>query len=177
MNPWGPNSLKQLNTFKLSQKHNIIPREKSDEEKVMSVPGFGLRIGFSIVSFFALLVFLIVWLFFYAGSFSVLQNIAVVLTVIVIFIGVMAGAWVPWGIRYEQKYGKGKKKKLDKKAACMEGIKCHGTAGCIYGLGFLGALIYYVTTAPDFGTALLGVIKALLWPAFLVYGLLFIMCA
>ena len=35
------------------------------------------------------------------------------------------------------------------------------------------ALIYYVTTAPDFGTALLGVIKALLWPAFLVYGLLF----
>lgn len=149
-----------------------MPREKSDEEKAMSVPGFGLRIGLSIVSFFALIVFLILWLFFYAGSFGVLQNLAVVLAAIAIFIGVMAGAWVSWGIRYEQMYGKGKKKKWDKKAACMEGIKCHGTSGCIYGLGFLGALFYYVSTAPDFGAALLGIIKALLWPAFLVYGLL-----
>jgi hypothetical protein len=148
-----------------------MPREKSDEEKAMSVPGFGLRIGLSIVSFFALIVFLILWLFFYAGSFSIPQNLAVVLAAIAIFIGVMAGAWVSWGIRYEQKYGKGKKK-WDKKAACMEGIKCHGTGGCFYFLGFLGALIYYVTTAPDFGTAVLGFFKALLWPAFLVYGLL-----
>ena len=152
-----------------------MPRKKTDEEKAMSVPGFGLRIGISIISFFALLVFLIIWLFFYAGSFSVLQNIAAVLSGIVIFIAVMAGAWVSWGIRYAQKYGKDKKK-WDKKT-CVEGMKCHGTSGCIYGLGFLGALFYYVSTAPDFGTALLGVIKAILWPAFLVYGVLLFMGA
>lgn len=153
-----------------------MPKTKSDEEKAMSVPGFSTRIGISIVAFFALVVFLIIWLFFYAGAFGILQNIAVVLSAIVLFIAVMAGAWVSWGIRYAQKYGKdgkGEKKRLgNKKSACMEGMKCHGTAGCIYGLGFLGALVYYVSTAPDFGAAVLGIIKALLWPAFLVYGLL-----
>ena len=152
-----------------------MPREKSDEEKAMSVPGFGMRIGLSIVSFFVLIVFLILWLFFYADSFGILQNFAVVLGAIAIFIGVMAGAWVSWGIRYEQKYGK--KKGQDKKTACVQGMKWQGTSGFFYGLGFLGALFYYVSTAPDFGTALLGVIKALLWPAFLVFELLLFMGA
>ena len=41
-----------------------MPREKSEEEKVFSVPGFSLRVGISIVSFFALIVFMIIWLFF-----------------------------------------------------------------------------------------------------------------
>ncbi len=150
-----------------------MPKKKSEEEKAMSVPGFGLRIGISIVSFFALVAFFIIWLFFYAGSFGILQNVAVAIAAIIIFIAVMVGAWASWGIRYAQKYGKGQKAgKWDKRTACKEGIKCHGTAGCIYGLGFLGALFYYVSTAPDFWAALFGVLKALLWPAFLVYGLL-----
>ncbi|VVB98872.1 Uncharacterised protein [uncultured archaeon] len=42
----------------------------------------------------------------------------------------------------------------------------------IYGLGFLGALFYYLTTATDLWMALLGIVKAILWPAVLVYGLL-----
>jgi hypothetical protein len=149
-----------------------VPRKKSEEEKAMSVPGFSMRIGLSIVSFFSLIVFLILWLFFYSGSFSVMQNLAVALSAIVIFIAVMAGAWVSWGIRYSQKYGKEKKKQWSKKEACIEGIKCHGTGSAIYGLGFLGALFYYVSTAPDLGTAVLGIFKAFLWPAFLVYSVL-----
>jgi hypothetical protein len=46
------------------------------------------------------------------------------------------------------------------------------TGGAVYGLGFLGALIYYIQTATSFLLGLLGIVKALLWPAFLVYGLL-----
>jgi len=42
----------------------------------------------------------------------------------------------------------------------------------VYGLGFLGAAIYYITTAGSFWTGLLGVLKAILWPAFLVYELM-----
>lgn len=42
----------------------------------------------------------------------------------------------------------------------------------IYGLGFLGALIYYLTTATSFWIGVIGVVKALLWPGFLVYELL-----
>ena len=44
-----------------------------------------------------------------------------------------------------------------------------GPAGAGYGLGFVGALIYYITPASSFWVGLLGVLKAALWPAFLVY--------
>ena len=47
-----------------------------------------------------------------------------------------------------------------------------GVGGAVYGLGFIGAAIYFVTTAPNFWAALLGVLKAIFWPAFVVYGLL-----
>jgi len=49
---------------------------------------------------------------------------------------------------------------------------CHGSGGALYGLGFLGALYYYLTTATSFFAGVFGVVKALLWPAFLVYGVL-----
>ena len=51
-------------------------------------------------------------------------------------------------------------------------MSCHGSGGALYGLGFLGALVYYLTTATSLLGGLLGVIKALLWPVFLVYGVL-----
>ncbi len=47
---------------------------------------------------------------------------------------------------------------------------CQG--GAIYGLGFVGAAIYYISTAAGFWIGVWGVIKSLLWPAFLVYELL-----
>ena len=42
----------------------------------------------------------------------------------------------------------------------------------VYGLGLVGALIYYICNATSFGMGLWGVIKAILWPAFLVYEML-----
>jgi hypothetical protein len=54
-------------------------------------------------------------------------------------------------------------------------LKCHSNdnsmSSAIYGLGFIGALIYYITTATSFWIGVLGVLKALVWPAFLVYEL------
>ncbi|MFW5976742.1 MAG: hypothetical protein ACOCQS_02220 [Bacillota bacterium] len=43
------------------------------------------------------------------------------------------------------------------------------TEGALYGLGFIGAAIYFITNASTFWVGVLGVLKALLWPAFLVY--------
>ena len=54
---------------------------------------------------------------------------------------------------------------------CSSGPSC-GNSGMIYCLGFLGSLFYFVTTAPDFWAALFGIVKAILWPAFIAYGLL-----
>lgn len=42
----------------------------------------------------------------------------------------------------------------------------------VYGLGMIGALVYYITQATSFGMGVLGVLKALVWPAFMVYQLL-----
>ncbi len=43
------------------------------------------------------------------------------------------------------------------------------TAGAIYGLGFVGALIYFISAATSLWVGLYGVFKAIVWPAFLVY--------
>jgi hypothetical protein len=42
----------------------------------------------------------------------------------------------------------------------------------IYGFGFIGALIYFIQHATSFGMGVLGFLKALVWPAVLVYKLL-----
>lgn len=42
----------------------------------------------------------------------------------------------------------------------------------IYGLGFIGALIYYISTATTFWIGVLGFFKAIVWPAMLVYELM-----
>jgi hypothetical protein len=47
-----------------------------------------------------------------------------------------------------------------------------GIAGAAYFMGFIAAVIFYIQNAVSFGTGLLGFLKALVWPAFLVYNLL-----
>lgn len=48
----------------------------------------------------------------------------------------------------------------------------NNTTGGIYGLAFMGALVYFLKTATGFWMGILGVFKALLWPAFLIYELM-----
>ena len=45
---------------------------------------------------------------------------------------------------------------------------CGGCSGFGYFMGFIGAAIYYVSTATGFWNGVLGLLKALVWPAFLV---------
>ncbi len=47
-----------------------------------------------------------------------------------------------------------------------------GGSSAVYGLGLIGALIYYIQHASTFWIGVLGFLKALVWPAFLVYDLL-----
>ena len=49
---------------------------------------------------------------------------------------------------------------------------CGGAMGCGYFLGFIGAAVYYISTAGGFWLGVLGFLKALVWPAFLVFELL-----
>ena len=43
------------------------------------------------------------------------------------------------------------------------------SSNAVYGLGFIGAAIYYIMQATGFWMGVLGFLKALVWPAFLVY--------
>ncbi len=45
-------------------------------------------------------------------------------------------------------------------------------AGAIYGLGFIGAAVYFISQANGFWMGVLGFLKAMVWPAFLVHKLL-----
>jgi hypothetical protein len=42
----------------------------------------------------------------------------------------------------------------------------------IYGLGVFGAAVYFVQSAQGFWMGLLGLLKALVWPAYMVYKVL-----
>lgn len=44
--------------------------------------------------------------------------------------------------------------------------------GGVYGLGFIGAVIYFIQHATTFGAGVLGVLKAIVWPVLVVYKLL-----
>ena len=65
------------------------------------------------------------------------------------------------------------KKEVAKKQKIVRRPRAHGAGGgCAYFLGFIGAVVYYISTATGFWDGVLGVLKALVWPAFLVYELL-----
>ena len=50
-------------------------------------------------------------------------------------------------------------------------IVCHSSGG-VYFLGFIGAAIYYLQQSTGFWQIVLAILKALVWPVFLVYKLL-----
>lgn len=41
-------------------------------------------------------------------------------------------------------------------------------AGAVYGIGFVGAVIYFIVQAASFWAGVLGVLKAIVWPAIMV---------
>ena len=44
-----------------------------------------------------------------------------------------------------------------------------GPSSAIYGLGLIGAAIYFISVATGFWMGVLGFLKAIVWPVFLVY--------
>lgn len=47
-----------------------------------------------------------------------------------------------------------------------------GGGGVIYCLGLIGSLVYWIQAATDFGAILTGILKSIVWPAYIVYKLL-----
>jgi hypothetical protein len=51
-------------------------------------------------------------------------------------------------------------------------VNSNGVSGGIYGMAFIGALVYFIQQATTFWMGVLGFFKALFWPAVLMYKLL-----
>lgn len=47
-----------------------------------------------------------------------------------------------------------------------------GASEAVYGLGMIGAWIYFISTAPTFWIGVLGFFKGIVWPAFVVFELM-----
>lgn len=53
---------------------------------------------------------------------------------------------------------------------CKSNSSHHAASGgAVYGLGFIGAAIYFIGQATSFWIGVLGFLKAIVWPAMLVY--------
>lgn len=61
-------------------------------------PGLALRVAISIIVFFGLLIFSIIYVAFFAASFNTFQQIAVILVAILAGIAILGVMWVYWGI-------------------------------------------------------------------------------
>ena len=51
-------------------------------------------------------------------------------------------------------------------------IRQGGPSGAVYGMGLIGAWVYYISHATTFWIGVLGIFKGIFWPAMLVYELL-----
>jgi len=50
-----------------------------------------------------------------------------------------------------------------------ENVQSNASAGAVYGLGLIGAAIYFISTATGFWMGVLGFLKAIVWPVIMVY--------
>nr|MDO8133626.1 hypothetical protein [Candidatus Njordarchaeum guaymaensis] len=69
-------------------------------------PGYRWRVVLSIVMAVGWFVFLLLWLLFFTGGYTIYQNMAIVLVSLLIVAAVLGVAWAPWGIKYARKYKK-----------------------------------------------------------------------
>ena len=88
----------------------MVSMGERDEELMEpeETPGFAWRVSLSIIVGVGWLVFLILWLTFYASAFTVYENIAIFLVSILIVGAVLGASWASWGIKYGRKFEKGK---------------------------------------------------------------------
>lgn len=48
----------------------------------------------------------------------------------------------------------------------------NNSSEAVYGLGLIGAAVFYIQQADTLWTGIIGIAKAIVWPAFVVYKLL-----
>lgn len=72
------------------------------DEEIIHTKGFGWRVSLSILVGVGWLIFLVMWLAFYAGNYNWEKNVAILLFS-VLAVGLVLGApWTIWGMKYRK---------------------------------------------------------------------------
>ena len=79
-------------------------KQTGKEAALQQTEGFQWRVVVSAVVALGMVIFLIVWLFFYADGYSIYQNVAVVLVAILLMGGLQGALWAPWGMRHGSEF-------------------------------------------------------------------------
>ncbi len=72
----------------------------NQEETQETPPGLAPRVAVSIIVFFGLLIFAIIYVAFFAASYSTFQKIAVIVVAILVATAILGAMWASWGIKY-----------------------------------------------------------------------------
>ena len=72
----------------------------NDNENLEIPPGLTSRVVVSIIVLFGLLIFAIIYVAFFASSFSLFQQIAVILVALLLATAILGVMWTSWGIKY-----------------------------------------------------------------------------
>jgi len=75
-------------------------------------------------------------------------------------------------LNYDGNIGKDIKVNKEWHKKIVHSAEKDGSSGFFYFMGFIGSAVYYISTATSFWMGFLGFLKAIVWPAFLVYSLL-----
>ena len=62
-------------------------------------------------------------------------------------------------------------KDCKKKMFCRGKNSRGGASGAIYGLGLVGAVVYFIQNSHTFMDGVIGILKAIIWPALLIFKL------
>jgi len=68
--------------------------------EMFKISGFRWRILTSIILPFAAIIFLIIWFWYYAEPYSVWQNIAVLLVILLAIGGIIGAIWARWSMKH-----------------------------------------------------------------------------
>jgi len=106
------------------------PHEMKNEVK-----GLGWRVSLSILVGVGWLVFLVVWLFFYAKKYVWEQNVAIFLMSILVLIGILGVPWTYWALK--------KQTSVEKEMWKIKGFRWRVGVSIIVAFGVIIFLIYW----------------------------------